>query len=309
LINLVVVEGWRLNRICGAFVFALLWSFQAAAQTLPFTNPVLETEVEALFAPGLDLAEIKLATDHLANPSSNLAAERARLHELSRALGEMAAHARTDLEKLAALKKFIYEPGPWNGSQPFVYDTDDPLGTNPANRPLNRYITSRRGNCVTMPILFAILGERLGLKMTLAEAPLHVFVKYTDVQGAVWNLEATSGAGFTRDEWYRSKLLMTDKAVSDGAYLRPLSREETAGVIAYFLVEDLMSEERYEDAIIAADAILKHTPRSIYMQVKKGAAYYKLLKRDIISKYKRMSEMTPETIAYANELQQRNLAA
>jgi hypothetical protein len=293
LINLVVVEGWRLNRICAAVVFALLWSFPAAAQTLPFKNPVLEMEVEALFAPDLDLAEIKLATDHLANPSSNLAAERARLHELSCALGEMAAHARTDLEKLATLKKFIYEPGPWNGSQPFVYDTDDPLGTNPANRPLDRYITSRRGNCVTMPILFAILGERLGLKMTLAEAPLHVFVKYADVQGAVWNLEATSGAGFTRDEWY----------------LRPLSRGETAGVISYFVVEDLMSEKRYEDAIIAADVILKHAPRSIYMQVKKGAAYYKLLQRDIISKYKRMSEMTPETIAYANELQQRNLAA
>jgi len=64
---------------------------------------------------------------------------------------------------------------------------------------LQRYLTTRRGNCITMPILFLALGQRLGLTMTLAEAPLHVFVKYTDDDGAVWNLEATSGGGVTRD--------------------------------------------------------------------------------------------------------------
>ncbi|MGD0728392.1 MAG: hypothetical protein ABSB63_23020 [Spirochaetia bacterium] len=50
-----------------------------------------------------------------------------------------------------------------------------------------------RGNAVSMNILFMVLGNRMGLKMALAEAPLQSFVKFTDSEGREWNLEARSG--------------------------------------------------------------------------------------------------------------------
>jgi len=93
----------------------------------------------------------------------------------------------------------------------------DPLGQNPTHDLLTSYLASRKGNCVSMPILFVILGERLGLNVTLSTAPLHVLVKYTDAQsGVTYNLEATSGGGFTRDAWYRQNLPMTDVAIANG---------------------------------------------------------------------------------------------
>lgn len=135
----------------------------------------------------------------------------------------------------------------------------DPLGRNPANKLLTRYIRTRLGNCVTMPLLATILGRRIGLKMTLAAAPLHVFVKYTDDSGTVWNLEATSGLGFTRDIWYRKELPMTDSAIGSGIYLRPLSEEENVALMATSLIEhDMKITHRPENAIIIADVILRH---------------------------------------------------
>lgn len=111
-----------------------------------------------------------------------------------------------------------------------------------------------------MPMLLMILGRRIGLRMTLALAPLHVFVKYTDDRGRVWNLEATSGGGFTRDVWYRHKFSMTEAAVAKGTYLRSLPEDETAAVMASSLVEYLVKEKRPEEAIEAANVILRHYP-------------------------------------------------
>ena len=130
---------------------------------------------------------------------------------------------------------------------------------------LQRYLTTRRGNCITMPILFLALGQRLGLTMTLAEAPLHVFVKYTDDGGVVWNLEPTSGGGFTRDAWYRKKLPMSDKAVANGVYLRPLAHEEATALI------DSEIERLTPDAISAGLnenlARRKEHTREIYLHI------------------------------------------
>ena len=43
----------------------------------------------------------------------------------------------------------------------------------------------------------------------------------------------TSGAGFTRDVWYREKLPpITDEAIANGVYLKTLSRREAIAVMA-----------------------------------------------------------------------------
>lgn len=54
-----------------------------------------------------------------------------------------------------------------------------------------------------MPILFLILGDRLGLDMALASAPLHMFVRWRDSSGRTLSLETTSGAHPARDAWFR----------------------------------------------------------------------------------------------------------
>jgi hypothetical protein len=221
----------------------------------------------------------------------------------------MTAGLDTSAEKLAVLKRLICEPGPWNGNHPFADDMEDLLGKKLCDRRLHNYLAARRGNCITMPVLFAALGQRAGLNVTLAEAPQHLLVQYMHDTGAVWNLEPTSGGGFARDSHHRRELPMTDKAVAAGTNLRGLTREETAAIIAAHLAGQYLHDGGFKQAVITAGTLQRHYPRSACLMTLKGAACGEFLRRDMIARYKHESDMTPEVKEYADRLYVENLAA
>ncbi len=159
-----------------------------------------------------------------------------------------------------------------------------------------------------MPMLALILGRRMGLKMTLAVAPLHVFIKFTDDAGKVWNLEATSGLGSTRDMWIRQELPMTDRAIEEGIYLRPLSEAENAGLAVRLLVEHEMQARRAENVIAATNIILRFNPRDAITRVWRGSAYSLKLRQEVVNVYPDLSRLPPDVKIYADALLQQNLA-
>lgn len=171
----------------------------------------------------------------------------------------------------------IYESGPWNGGRPFAYDLDDPLGRSLPNKLLHNYLTTGRGQCVSMPTLFLILADRLGLNVSLVLAPDHVFVRYTDAQGRSFNLETTSGGHPARDEWVRQNFPMGDLAVRNGLYLRSLSKREAVAVLALTVVEHLFQFERFEAAVAVCEVLLRHHPRDVNIMLSLGSAHGKLL--------------------------------
>jgi regulator of sirC expression with transglutaminase-like and TPR domain len=288
-----------------AAICLLLSLAEAMAQSTG-GNSQLRSRVEALFDPRFDLARVKLTIDNMVDPAISIEAGMAVIDRMAAEIKTSAPEGSGSAGRLAALRRYVYEYGAWNAKVPFQYDLTDPLGDKPANRKLTRYLETRRGNCITMPILFASLGERIGLTMTLAEAPLHLFVKYTDDEGRSWNLETTSGAGFTRDDWYRQKLPMTEKAVQNGIYLRALSRNETVALIASFLVEHYLSIGEYDKAIAVADVLLQRYPNSAYLLAKKGTAYYRLLQSEVIGKYSRTEDVPPDTRVRADNWYAKN---
>jgi regulator of sirC expression with transglutaminase-like and TPR domain len=297
-------------RVFGLWLlFCLLGFSAAAAQSSINEQAVLHERTEALFAPGQDLLAVKLAVDAMVDPPSNAVAVQGEIDRMAADVRVMAGENAGQPERLAALKRYLYEGGAWNGNRPFQYDLQDPLGEKPANRLLQRYLTTRRGNCITMPMLMLFVGQRLGLTMTLAEAPLHVFIKYTDDDGAIWNLEATSGGGFTRDAWYKEKLPMSDKAVANGVYLRPLSHDEAVALISSFLVEHRIDAGAFENAIAVSDVLLRHYPTFAYGLVKKGSAYSGLLRRELAGKYTRMEDIPADLKVKADQWHAGNMQA
>lgn len=58
-------------------------------------------------------------------------------------------------------------------------------------------------------------------------------------------------------------------------------------VAMVLLVEHHLETGDFEKAVAVADVILKHYPNSAYVLAKKGTAYYRLLQRDVTSKYSR----------------------
>jgi regulator of sirC expression with transglutaminase-like and TPR domain len=289
--------------LAGAFFCCLAFILK------PTCASAMETaQVEALY--GMEnLLGVKLAVDKAVQPSSDVDKTAATIARMAAEVWSLAGDTPRDMEKLAALKQYLYESGPWNDERPFQYDQEDPLGEKPENRVLERYLTTRRGNCITMPILFLAIGQRLGLRMALAEAPLHVFVKYTDEASKVWNIEATSSGGFTREVWYREKLPMSDQAVANGVYLRPLSNEEGISLVASFLVEDRLLQDDFEGAIAISDVLLRHYPNFAYGWVKRGSAYAGLLRREVAGKYVRVEDIPPDLRSKADHWYRENQAA
>lgn len=269
----------------------------------------LKRAVVSLFSQSGDLFDVKMAVDSLVDTTTNIGDVGARVDYMVDVVKAMAGDDAQSATLLTALRRYLYESGPWNDHKPYQYDLDDPLGTKPENRLLEHYLITRRGNCVTMPMLMVIVGKRLGLEMTLAEAPLHVFVKYTDDDGTVWNLEATSGGGFTRDIWYRKHLPMSDRAIANGLYLRALSREETKALAASLIVDHELEAGRTENAIAVSDVILQHYPSFAYVLVKKGTAYALLIRRELADKYDLVEDIPAEVRTRADEwLRQNRLA-
>ncbi|KRA57741.1 hypothetical protein ASD79_15600 [Caulobacter sp. Root655] len=252
-------------------------------------SPGVVATVKAIFAQPderLDYARTKLAFDRIVAPATNAIAIMAQLDALAKAATEIAGPGAPDLKKLAFLRHVIYDAGPWNGGRAFSYDLTDPLGQKPGNQQLATYLTTRRGNCVSMPTLFLILAEKMRIKgIALVDAPLHLFIRYTDETGKPLNLETTNGANPTRDAWYREKLPMSDRAIASGLYMRPLTRREAIGDLALGVVDDLITKGHFEQAGEVAEVIVKNAPRNGHAMVKSGTAYAGLLQRDFIGKY------------------------
>ncbi|WP_181167770.1 transglutaminase family protein [Mesorhizobium sp. B2-4-19] len=256
-----------MNRLAARSLFVLMLGVAWACPAISGEAPAIFVR-QLLDAPAaeLDFAHAKLAVDKFADPSIDETATLAELDGMAATIHKMLGtlppeQATTSMEKMKALRAFLYEPGRWNGGKPFQYDLSDPFGQQPGAQMLTRYLATKKGNCISMPMLFLALGERLGLNLTLSTAPLHVFVKFTDdATGKTWNLETTSGAGFARDEHYRKITPMTDEAVRNGVYLKTMSRREALAIIATGILDNLIATGRYEDAITVADVLIEAGP-------------------------------------------------
>ena len=248
----------------------------------------------------LEYARAKLTFDRIVDPSINVEAILAEIDRLARAADALAGPGASSARKLAALRTVIYRNGAWNGGRPFAYDHADPLGQNVRNKLISTYLRTRRGNCVSMPILALLVGERMGVNLALSTAPLHVFLRYTDESGREVNLEATSDLVPTRTEWIRRQAPMSDRAIASGLYLRTLSRREGVALMASTVVDFLIGEGRFREAVEVAEIVLRNYPRDGHTMLKLGSAYAALMRIEFVERF-----ATPAAIP--SDLRQRYL--
>lgn len=260
----------------------------AEAERVAAESPGVAAAVRAILSvPDAELAygKAKLALDHLVDPGFDPGEVMAELDAMAARALEMAGPEADESTKLGAIRHLIYESGPWNDHRPFAYDPSDPLGQRLDNKLLPNYLATRRGQCVSMPILFLVLAEKLGIDMRLACAPHHVFLRYTDQGDRTFNVEATSGGHPARDEWYRSQFAISDRAIESGVYMRTLSRRESVALMATTVLQHLMFEARYAEAIAASEVILRYNPRDVHVLLWKATACGELVQREFAAKY------------------------
>lgn len=238
----------------------------------------------------IDLASAKVAIDKLIDPSIDEAKVIAEIDALASRIRSRIPLRATPKERIETLLKFLYTPGVWNEFRPFRYDLEDPFGKAIPSKLLANYLASRKGNCVSMPILVLLLGQRLDLEIALATAPLHMLVKYRDESGQWTNIEATSG-GYKADDSYAAELGITSLAMKNAIYLRPLSKREAVGAMSDTLMEFYGISDKQEARIALADIALKADPRNTAAMLHKGNAYFKMLKKTFLDVYPSMNSI------------------
>lgn len=243
----------------------------------------------------IDFARAKLTFDKLYDPSTDIDGSLKQIDGMVQTVRAMAGPSAPPQLRLIALRTYIYKAGPWNQNNPFTYDFADPLGRKSSNQLLATYLRTRRGNCVSMPILFVALMQRLGLKATLSTAPHHAFVKYRDDESRRWiNLETTSGGNPARDVWLRHLMPMTDEAIANGLYMKTLSTKESLVVMAGIVLVGESERGRYREMMATADVLRSYYPNNVALLLAPAADG--MAQREYIGKYPRESDIPPEKL-------------
>lgn len=283
-----------LRRIVAPLIFVALMPSVAGASTAKNNSDIATLRALIAVPEGqIDLARAKVAIDHMVDPTVDVPST-------LRLLDEWAAKARarfppgaTNKVKLDLLLSTLYEPGPWNDHRPFSYDDNDPFGRDPRVTLISRYLSTRKGECVTMPTAFVLLGQKLGLPVTLTTVPYLVVVKYGDEEISEWtNVEATSGRIYYDSDYIRS-LKLPSEAINSGIFLRPYAQKETVALFATATLAASYARKKDPERLLEiTDLILATNPKDVVAMTLRGDAYYLLLER-LKSKYGSIQNLPP----------------
>jgi len=286
-------------------IFMLLFVFiegDGVTSSVVF-EPNYSLETAKLFGSTkqIDYLEAKITIDKLIDPSADSQFVRDEVDRLEAGVRRILKPGASDADKVMVLRGYLYLGGEWNDNRPFKYDLNDPKGKSETSRLLHYYLEARLGNCVSMPILHAILGQRLGLDMTIASAPNHVLVIYTDENGKQTNIEATSGGHPSRLAWYKQNLPLSDLSIQTGAYMRKLNGREVVVVMSHDLIAHLLREKKYDDVSAILPMLAKHNPRDAHISFQHTLLYAMKLEDEFYSKYATEKDMPAELMSKFQE--------
>lgn len=272
-------KNTKINRrvAVGLVLAPVLSSCASEVTKVDSDSQFIKDVLFTLNQPDIDLLNIKLAVDNMISPGDSNSIK-LQVKYMADGIRANFTEKSTDRQKLEALKTYLYTPGKWNSNEPFAYDMQDPLGKEISSKLLSTYLHAKKGNCVSMPLLFLFVGQEIGLNISLARAPEHLFVKFTDEGKRTYNIETTSGGGFTRNEWIAKQLPMTQASVDSGLHMRSLTKKESAIVIIETLLEYYWEQKKYQQVISLSNALLPYYPNNAYLMLHLSASYASLAK-------------------------------
>jgi len=169
---------------------------------------------------------------------------------------------------------------------PFTYDFDDVFGHEQWNNMfVSKLLETHQGNCHSLPYLYKILAEELGVTAHLALAPNHLYIKHKIKKGGWYNTELTSGI-FPIDAWIMASGYVHLDAVFNGVYMKALTEKESIALCLVDLAQGYQKSEFYDiDFIIkCADKSLEYFPNYINAMILKTEAKGKII-NDILDAY------------------------
>ena len=201
----------------------------------PVAQAVPRTPFSREVSDILDLTEAQIDTGRVALAFGKEIYPHIDVDAYSRSIDVMVGDARAVLKRysrqvdpesiIRALNTYYYK---FYGIR---YDNSPGARTKRQNFFLHNTLDTRQGNCLSIPMLYMAVAQRLGYPVYAVTAPDHSFVRFVDPRLKEQNIELSASAGYSPDEDYAFNLNISQKAIKNGAYLRTLSKRHYLGVL------------------------------------------------------------------------------
>ena len=186
----------------------------------------LEEEIDQLYKLPEERIDIGIASLKLAKevqPDIDIASYSAMIDDMVKGAREITKGSTDPDYRIRALNTYLFM------RLRIEYDLSDPQARKPQNRWLNGMLDTKRGSCVTMPLLYLAVAQRLGYPVYPVNIPLHTFLRYVDPRLKKQNIEATGGGGYVPNGEYIEVFRISKRAMDSGAYLRTMTYREFLG--------------------------------------------------------------------------------
>lgn len=139
----------------------------------------------------------------------------------------------------------IYVNGEQYQYQPYGYDFEDIWGNEDwSNMFVSKLLYTNKGNCHSLPYLYKILADEIGVDAHLALAPNHVYIKHRNEKDGWYNTELTSGI-FPIDAWIMASGYVHLDGIRNGLYMKALDDKESLALLLVDLAQGF--DKRFPD--------------------------------------------------------------
>jgi hypothetical protein len=128
---------------------------------------------------------------------------------------------------------------------------------------VTKLLRTNAGQCHSMPLLYKLIADELGVKSYLCMAPNHSYIQVQDNRGALYSYEATNGY-FTSDSYYMRSGFIKAGALKNRSYLDTLTQSETLACRVFDLAQSYAHRYGYDAFVEQATALgLRFYPHSV----------------------------------------------
>ncbi|MCD0465967.1 hypothetical protein [Flavobacterium sp. ENC] len=195
--------------------------------------------------------------------------------------------------------------------EPFEYDFNDVFGHKTReNLFVSKLLETRKGNCHSLPYLYKILSEELGVEANLALAPNHIYIKHRSLKEGWYNTELTSGI-FSIDAWIMASGFVHVDAIANGVYMKALNNKESIALILLDLATNYQNKFPKQDGsfvLKCCDAAIRAYPNLAAALILRAETHKTLLEKETNKeKHDLLFKNLEKEYAYIHEIGYRNM--
>jgi tetratricopeptide (TPR) repeat protein len=135
---------------------------------------------------------------------------------------------------------------------------------------LSTLVTDKKGNCVTVSLLYYYLAEATSLDLHVVHAPEHFFLRTYQDSGMYLNTEPTQQGIHLADSYYVASKSISDKSIRNGSYMKESDLSFLEDAYINNLAVLLQARGDYRKAIDIYTASLEQFPLNPEIWVNRG---------------------------------------